>query len=849
MNASGKSIHLGISLALLVAAVPLLAQRVPVLNQVDLPHNYYFRELYLPQLTGGPSSVAWASDGKSLVYSMAGSLWKQGIGSSGATQLTDDEGYDYQPDVSPDGTKILFVRYKGSATDLMVHDLAENKTFALTDDKNVNLEPRWSPDGKMIAFVSTAKTGHFLLHTATMSGHVLSNVKTVIADRKSEVKRYYYSAYDHAINPCWSRDGKSIYIVSNREVVHGTGNICQVDLATGEMKTIHREETSWRTRPDLSPDGTRLVYSSNLGQNWQQLWMVPAQGGYAVPLMTYGDYEKSSPRWSPDGKKIAFISNENGTTSLNVLDAFSGKVESVAAHQLNYLKNHASLTLRIQDESGNPIAARVSVTDSRGKFHGPEAGWIQADDSRYPALLPFESHYFHCDGQVIVSIPDEKITLQVSHGPAYEIVRKELDANDAYPNPVVITMRRLPMPPDFGNWWSGDVHLHMNYGGIYRNTPPRFVKQAEAEDLNFMFNLIVNKEQRLPDINYFSTLPDKASTDKVVLLHGQEFHTSVWGHLGLLHLKNNLILPDYSGYPQTALASLFPHNGFVADKAHEQGGFVGYVHPFEQSEVFPDQSATLYNMLPVDAALGKVDYYELIGFSDHRASEAVWYQLLNAGLRIPAAAGTDVMGNYASLRGPVGLTRVYVRGDGPLNSDAFLQEVMKGKSFVTNGPLLGLRVNNAGPGEQIKVGAKGQTVTYTAFVRSNTAIDHVEVVVNGVVVASHVKKEPVKNLDVQGKLKIDGPGWILLRAWNSTAQPEVHDLHAYASTNPVYIGTGTAPERAKSAGEYFLRWLDRLENFSKSSQTFRDETERAAVVNDIEKAKLHYVNIGKAVKP
>ena len=78
-------------------------QRLPVLNQISLPHNYYYHELYLPQLTSGPSSAAWMPDGKSLVFSMAGSLWKQNIGSDAAEQLTDGNGYDYQPDVSPDG--------------------------------------------------------------------------------------------------------------------------------------------------------------------------------------------------------------------------------------------------------------------------------------------------------------------------------------------------------------------------------------------------------------------------------------------------------------------------------------------------------------------------------------------------------------------------------------------------------------------------------------------------------------------------------------------------------------------------------------------------------------------------
>src|SRR4029434_11065657 len=88
---------------LLLASNPALAQREPVLKQIKLPHNYYYREMYLPQVTSGPSSVAWSPDGTELVYSMQGSLWRQRLGTTEATQLTDGPGYDSQPDWSPDG--------------------------------------------------------------------------------------------------------------------------------------------------------------------------------------------------------------------------------------------------------------------------------------------------------------------------------------------------------------------------------------------------------------------------------------------------------------------------------------------------------------------------------------------------------------------------------------------------------------------------------------------------------------------------------------------------------------------------------------------------------------------------
>src|SRR5437016_12037459 len=105
-----------------LASHSLCAQPRPV-PPIDLPHSYYYRELYLPQLTSGPSSVAWAPDSKEVVYSMAGSLWRQKLDSKEAAQLTDGPGYDYQPDWSPDGKSIVYVSYQKDAMELWLLDV------------------------------------------------------------------------------------------------------------------------------------------------------------------------------------------------------------------------------------------------------------------------------------------------------------------------------------------------------------------------------------------------------------------------------------------------------------------------------------------------------------------------------------------------------------------------------------------------------------------------------------------------------------------------------------------------------------------------------------------------------
>src|SRR5688500_4892419 len=118
-------------LVLLLLAGTVHATRQPVLKQVDLPHSYYWRELYLPQLTTGPSSAAFMPDGQTLVYSMAGSLWRQRIDGDQAIELTHaTAAYDYQPDVARDGRSVVFARYDGKSIELWRLDLASGREQA-----------------------------------------------------------------------------------------------------------------------------------------------------------------------------------------------------------------------------------------------------------------------------------------------------------------------------------------------------------------------------------------------------------------------------------------------------------------------------------------------------------------------------------------------------------------------------------------------------------------------------------------------------------------------------------------------------------------------------------------------
>jgi TolB protein len=406
---------------------------------------------------------------------------------------------------------------------------------------------------------------------------------------------------------------------------------------------------------------------------------------------------------------------------------------------------------------------------------------------------------------------------------------------------VRIALERLANLPAAG-WYSGDLHVHMNYGGAYRNTPRRLAAQARAEDLHLVENLIVNKEGRVPDIGYFTGVPDPVSTAGTVVVHDQEYHTSYWGHVGLLGLRRNIILPAYAGYVNTAAASLSPTNAAVFDLARAQGAVTGYVHPFDSYPDPRDSSKPLTNELPVDVALGKVDYYEALGFvDDYQATAKVWYQLLNCGFRLPAGAGTDAMANFASLRGPVGMNRVFVKSGGPLEHRRWVAALKAGRSFATNGPLLGFSLGGKGLGEELRLPAGGQDLTARVTLSSLVPVDQLEIVRNGEVIEKIELKGDRTTVSTNLEIPVRESGWYLLRARAERPAYPILDVYPYATTSPIFAIVGEKPIRSRADAEYFIAWIDRLKIGALANRDWNNEGEKAAALDLFERARKEFV--------
>jgi TolB protein len=279
------------------------------------------------------------------------------------------------------------------------------------------------------------------------------------------------------------------------------------------------------------------------------------------------------------------------------------------------------------------------------------------------------------------------------------------------------------------------------------------------------------------------------------------------------------------------------------DLAHAQGGVTGYVHPFDSYPEPGDSTKPITNELPVDVALGKVDYYEALGFvDDYEATARVWYQLLNCGFRLPAGAGTDAMANFASLRGPVGMNRVFVQSGTPLTYRRWLAALKAGRSFATNGPLLDFILGGKGLGEEVTVPARGEELVATIRLRSNVPVDRLEVVHNGQVMKEIPLTGDKTSIATSVRIPARESGWYLLRARGDQPVYPVLDVYPYATTSPIYVTVAGKPIRSRADAEYFIQWIDRLKQAVLASREWNTEREQSDVLGIIEQARAEFTH-------
>ena len=99
-----------------------------------------------------------------------------------------------------------------------------------------------------------------------------------------------------------------------------------------------------------------------------------------------------------------------------------------------------------------------------------------------------------------------------------------------------------------------------------------------------------------------------------------------------------------------------------------------------------------------------------------------------------------------------------------------------------------------------------------------------------------------RRFDAEGDLQADTSGWLLLRAWNDGADPEVLDLYPYATTSPIYLDLPRGLPRDPADASYFVAWLDRVIADASARTDYRTDKERQSILDYLRKARERFVS-------
>ncbi|MCB1020222.1 MAG: PD40 domain-containing protein [Bryobacterales bacterium] len=243
--------------------------------------------------------VAWTRDGKGLYFSgrLAGD---RGLGiavldvETGAAKPLSDEvsaRHDLAPKVSPDGTRVAFLRaFAKSYPSAIVVAALDGEGRAAGEERVIELGAEaisldWSPDGHELLYVGRAGGDWALWRMDAEAKH---------APRRLS-------------GPGVNVTGVAVSPAANRlvyEVEQVDSNVWRVETASGERRELIASTYADRDA-SYSPDGERLAFvSARTGT--EQIWTALADGSEPVAATSFESGELASPTWAPDGRQVVF---------------------------------------------------------------------------------------------------------------------------------------------------------------------------------------------------------------------------------------------------------------------------------------------------------------------------------------------------------------------------------------------------------------------------------------------------------------------------------------------------------------------------------------------------------------
>ena len=433
----------------------------------------------------------------------------------------------------------------------------------------------------------------------------------------------------------------------------------------------------------------------------------------------------------------------------------------------------------LDDDTGKPVPCRVHFRSPEGIPYQPHGHHNQVNsnlDSWHidvgGDLRLGQITYAYIDGTCQGWLPRGDVIVDVARGFEYEPVRARVRIEPGQRELTLRLKRWINM--NERRWFSGDSHVHfLSTQGSHT--------ESQAEDLNVV-NLLQSQWGSLfTNTEEFTGAPSISQAGNNIVYISQENRQHMLGHMILWGLKQPVMPWCSDGLSEAEIGGAMETTlSHWADEAHEQGAYVISPH-------FPGPNGEPATLV----ATGRLDGVEMIRSTQWNHDE--YYRYLNCGYKLPLVGGTDKMSSDV----PVGLYRTYVNipDDQEFTYDNWCRNVVKGRTFLSGGPIMGFSVDGKQVGDTVDLSGPG-TVEVEAWAESTLPIHRLELVQNGRVVASAEDANGTRRLTLKESVKIDGHSWLAARSSSGPSYHEMvrhHDLWRrglFAHTSPIYVACG-----------------------------------------------------------
>ena len=398
----------------------------------------------LRQETSGPfddREPHWSPDGTRLAFSSDRSgnydVWTLSLATSAVEQVTRDSANDYMPAWSPDGRALAFVSDRQARGIYAVAPDGSGERLVHAE-AGVAAAPSWNADGKTLAYTVTAADVARLMIAGNNIADTAEDVFPFRASWRSGTELLYTA--DGKIKTRSARGGPS-------RTIEFAANI-NFTRAAFTPKARELSPTGTQTargimRPAVSPDGAQVVFAA-----LSDLWLAPTTAGDVTPTrLTHDAFVDTDPSWSPDGRRIAFSSDRDGSMDLWV-------------HELP-TKAERRVARRAMFASWSPDGTRIAFLDPESQLQIVDVATGQTHRAHERLNEPGRPSWSP-DGRAVVMSALRPYSTRFREG-TNQVLRISIEASSASATGKAETRWFEPLPhkstgmrEDSGPVWSSD---------------------------------------------------------------------------------------------------------------------------------------------------------------------------------------------------------------------------------------------------------------------------------------------------------------------------------------------------------------------------------------------------------